>query len=354
VPPVIVPPGHIVFSSLQLGADAPAIAPPAPVIVPPLPAGLKFDLADALRPPAPGSITFAAFAVPTSAPEIAAPERAAVALLDLKPVNPTPEALPALDQPVPQPVLVGARDTCPVPAAVTTATIADVTPDRFGVTLAAAALAQTESFVIYDARYTRIAFPAGDVPSLYGVCTDVIIRAYRALGIDLQAQLQQSRLRGGDTSIDHRRTETLRRFFDVYGERVAITPFAEDYLPGDIVTYYRPQNKSSTSHIAIVSDRIAPSGRPMIIHNRGHGVQLEDGLFVDRITGHYRYAATVAAPVTANVLIGPAVTAAQRMAALVVPTLVDSGRLPRSPATTRLALRLTGSSIRSPMTALPR
>ena len=70
-----------------------------------------------------------------------------------------------------------------------------------------------------------------------------------------------------------------------------MTDFAEDYQPGDIVTYHRPQNQHSRSHIAIVSDRLGPSGRPMIVHNRGWGPQLEDGLFVDEITGHYRFGA---------------------------------------------------------------
>ena len=68
-----------------------------------------------------------------------------------------------------------------------------------------------------------------------------------------------------------------------------ISEFAEDYRPGDIVTYYRPQNRTSTAHIAVVSDKLAPSGRLMVVHNRGWGPQLEDALFVDKITGHYRY-----------------------------------------------------------------
>jgi hypothetical protein len=81
----------------------------------------------------------------------------------------------------------------------------------------------------------------------------------------------------------------LRRFFAARGEALPITAFSEDYLPGDIVTYYRPQNRRNRSHIAVVSTVVAPSGRPMIIHNRGWGPQLEDALFVDQITGHYRY-----------------------------------------------------------------
>ncbi len=161
-------------------------------------------------------------------------------------------------------------------------------PAHFGRALAAAALAQTDEFVIYNARYVSLAFPGGDTQPLYGVCTDVVIRAYRALGIDLQKLIHASRLGRGDPSIDHRRVEVVRRFLTRYGTSLAISEFAEDYRPGDIVTYHRPEGRISQYHIAIVTDRIAPSGRPLIAHNRGWGPQVEDALFVDRITGHYR------------------------------------------------------------------
>ncbi len=167
----------------------------------------------------------------------------------------------------------------------------------FGTRLAVAARAQTSTFVIYNDQYRRIAYPMGDVPALFGVCTDVVVRAYRALGVDLQALVQRSGLGSGDTSIDHRRVSTLRRFFAAHGEEVGVSDFAEDYLPGDIVTYDRPQNRHSRTHIAIVADQVGPSGRPMIVHNRGWGPQMEDALFVDRITGHYRFAGQGANPV---------------------------------------------------------
>ena len=134
-----------------------------------------------------------------------------------------------------------------------------------------------------------MSFPMGDVPAMFGVCTDVIIRAYRAVGIDLQANIHAARIGSGDRSIAHRRTFTLRRYFASRGASLPVTDFIEDFLPGDVVTYDRPQNRGSRDHIAIVSDIFAPSGRPMIVHNRGWGPQLEDALFVDRITGHYRY-----------------------------------------------------------------
>ena len=167
-----------------------------------------------------------------------------------------------------------------------------LTAQEFGARLAQAAQNQVEGFVVYNDAYRTISYPNGDVSDLFGVCTDVVVRAYRALGLDLQVLVQQARVGTGDRNIDHRRTEVLRRFFAAKGESLPITEFPEDYLPGDVVSYYRPQNQHTRSHIAIVSSVMAPSGRLMIIHNRGWGPQLEDALFVDQITGHYRYRGT--------------------------------------------------------------
>lgn len=161
--------------------------------------------------------------------------------------------------------------------------------EQFGALLAKAAEQQIGGFVIYDDTYRTISYPMGDVRALFGVCTDVVVRAYRALGLDLQTLVHEARAGSGDKNIDQRRTEVLRRFFAKAGQTLPITSFAEDYKPGDIVTYYRPQNQRTRAHIAIVSSVYAPSGRPMIVHNRGWGPQLEDALFVDEITGHYRY-----------------------------------------------------------------
>jgi uncharacterized protein YijF (DUF1287 family) len=155
--------------------------------------------------------------------------------------------------------------------------------------LSDAAREQLGELVIYNPKYQTIGYPMGDVRSLFGVCTDVVVRAYRKLGVDLQVLIQQTRSGTGDRNIDHRRVEVVRRFLARHGQALPISDFGEDYQPGDIVTYYRPQNRSSTSHIAIVTDQLAPSGRPMIVHNRGWGPQLEDALFVDKITGHYRF-----------------------------------------------------------------
>ncbi|MEZ5844526.1 MAG: DUF1287 domain-containing protein [Hyphomicrobiaceae bacterium] len=175
--------------------------------------------------------------------------------------------------------------------------------DAFGRALAAAAEAQTGDLIVYTAVYRRIAYPRGDISPMHGSCSDVVVRAYRSLGIDLQEHVQRAGVGSGDPSIDHRRTETLRRLFAKLGAALPVTAFPEDYKPGDIVTYHRPHSRVSRAHIAIVSDRLAPTGRPMIVHNRGWGAQLEDALFADVITGHYRLTESMVPPESTGVLI---------------------------------------------------
>ncbi|KAB2846565.1 MAG: DUF1287 domain-containing protein [Hyphomicrobiaceae bacterium] len=159
----------------------------------------------------------------------------------------------------------------------------------FGEKLAAAAFEQTKKDVTYDPRYVRISYPMGDVPEHLGVCTDVVIRAYRVFGIDLQQLVQTTRSGTGDTNIDHRRVIILRKFLEKHGQSLPVSAFPEDYKPGDLVTYFKPYGRTSKFHIAIVSDRLTPDARPLIIHNRGYGAKLEDALFRERITGHYRF-----------------------------------------------------------------
>jgi uncharacterized protein len=165
-----------------------------------------------------------------------------------------------------------------------------VPANDFGVALAAVARRQTSHFVFYNSAYMKIAYPMGDVPSYMGVCTDVVVRAYRALGIDLQVLVHKSGVGSGDTNIDHRRVEVLRRFFALAGTSLPITANAADYKPGDIVTYYMPNGWLSKTHIAIVAAEKTATGVPLIVHNRGWGVQAEDWLFAEKITGHFRYA----------------------------------------------------------------
>ncbi len=159
----------------------------------------------------------------------------------------------------------------------------------FGKRLVAAARDQLSFLVIYDPSYRKLDYPMGDVPSYIGVCTDVVVRAYRQLGIDLQPLVHRSGLGSGDRNIDHRRVNVLGRFFKRYGKSLPISDDGKDYKPGDLVTYHVPDGRYSKTHIAIVSDRTSPDGVPLVIHNRGYGVREEDWLFGSRITGHFRY-----------------------------------------------------------------
>lgn len=163
-----------------------------------------------------------------------------------------------------------------------------------------AALLRTQSQVRYDGRYVKIAYPNGDVPANIGVCTDVVVRSYRRLGVDLQQLVHEDMKRNfsrypskriwgltrPDSNIDHRRVPNLRVFFGRNGQSLAVGKQTKNYLPGDLVTWMLPNN---LPHIGIVTDKIAPSGTPKIVHNIGHGPQLEDVLFAWKITGHYRY-----------------------------------------------------------------
>lgn len=164
--------------------------------------------------------------------------------------------------------------------------------------LVSAAREQTLHAVTYDGTYTRIVYPMGDVPNDRGVCSDVVIRAYSSIGIDLQVLVHEDmvanfarypalwRLRKPDTNIDHRRVPNLQRFFVRAGARIAESS-ERNYNPGDLVTWMLPGN---LPHIGIVSDRrAANSDRPLIIHNIGAGPKEEDMLYSYPITGHYRY-----------------------------------------------------------------
>ena len=162
-------------------------------------------------------------------------------------------------------------------------------PQSFALDLVAAARQQRAVLAIYDPSYRKLDYPMGDVPWYIGVCTDVVVRAYRKMGIDLQQLVHQSRLGSGDRNIDHRRVRVLKKFFARKGTRLKVSDNPEDYKPGDLVTYYLPEGTFSKTHIAIVSDRKTASGVPLVIHNIGYGVSEEDWLFGSKITGHYRY-----------------------------------------------------------------
>ncbi|MCB1527295.1 MAG: DUF1287 domain-containing protein [Hyphomicrobiaceae bacterium] len=177
-----------------------------------------------------------------------------------------------------------------VPLAASSSSLAtSATEPGFGERLAAAARNQTWVPVIYDPAYRKIDYPGGDVPWYLGVCTDVVVRAYRTLGIDLQVLVHKARVGSGDTNIDHRRVPVLRRYFQRFARSLPTSQQPDAYAPGDIVTYHLPDGRYSKTHIAIVSDRKNGSGTPLIIHNRGWGVSEEDWLFSEKITGHYRF-----------------------------------------------------------------
>ncbi len=173
--------------------------------------------------------------------------------------------------------------------------------DSFYKQLADSAYTLTRDRVFYDPSYYSIPYPNGDVPANKGVCTDVVIRAYRKFGIDLQQLVHEdikanfsiypSKQKWGllkpDTNIDHRRVPNLQVFFGRKGKIKAISGNPADYYPGDIVTW---DLGKGITHIGIVSSWKSRDGkRPLIIHNIGRGQVMEDCLFNWTITGHYSY-----------------------------------------------------------------
>lgn len=150
----------------------------------------------------------------------------------------------------------------------------------------------------YDGSYRRLAYPGGDLPLDRGVCTDVVVRAYRKYGIDLQKLVHEDMqgawaaypklwgLSRPDTNIDHRRVPNLATFFQRNGEKLSIASDPKVFLPGDLVTW---KLTSGVPHIGIVSDRRTSAGTPLVVHNIGWGAQEEDILFRFTITGHFRF-----------------------------------------------------------------
>ena len=170
---------------------------------------------------------------------------------------------------------------------------------NFSFKLSNSAISLTKDKVVYDPAYFVLKYPNGDVPADKGVCTDVVIRAYRKLGIDLQKEVHEDMvknfskypkkwgLKRADSNIDHRRVPNLQVFFAKFGKVKPITINPNDYVPGDIVTWNLPKN---LTHIGIVVNQKSPDGkRFMIVHNIGAGQVLQDCLFSWTITGHYFY-----------------------------------------------------------------
>lgn len=163
--------------------------------------------------------------------------------------------------------------------------------------LVRAARAQVGVTVRYDPAYRTIGYPNGDVPLDRGVCTDVVVRAYRGIGIDLQARVHEDMLaawtvypkiwglKAPDANIDHRRVQNLTTFFARHGQTLPTGDDPRGYRAGDIVTW----NVDGLAHIGIVAERRTRAGVPFIVHNIGAGARMEDVLFAYPITGHYRW-----------------------------------------------------------------
>ncbi|WP_425497286.1 DUF1287 domain-containing protein [Luteimonas flava] len=160
-----------------------------------------------------------------------------------------------------------------------------------------AARAQIGVTVRYDPAYIRLSYPGGDVPDDRGVCTDVVVRALRTQGLDLQQAIHED-MRSAfaayprdwgadapDRNIDHRRVPNQMRWFERQGWQRAIGQRAADFRPGDIVAW---RLRSGQLHIGIVSDRRSAAGTPLILHNIARGTREDDLLFDHTIIGHYR------------------------------------------------------------------
>jgi uncharacterized protein YijF (DUF1287 family) len=170
---------------------------------------------------------------------------------------------------------------------------AAVKPDK----LVVSARSQIGVTVSYDPAYRKLKYPGGDVPLKTGVCCDVVVRALREQGMDLQKELHEDMLRDfdaypkkwglkkPDANIDHRRALNLMTWFKRKGCAQSVEAKAENFAAGDIVSW---DLGGGVTHIGIVSDRRSTNNMPLIIHNIGSGTQEEDVLLSFTIIGHYR------------------------------------------------------------------
>lgn len=177
--------------------------------------------------------------------------------------------------------------------------ITSIAQHSFSQQLSDAALELTHQEVVYDPSYFSISYPNGDVPADKGVCTDVVIRAYRKLGIDLQKEVHEDMkrnfnvypniwgLKTTDKNIDHRRVPNLMTFFSRFGKEKSKSKIASNFRPGEIVCW---SLGGGLTHIGLVVDKKSKDGqRYLIVHNIGGGQVLEDCLFNYQIIGHYSY-----------------------------------------------------------------
>jgi hypothetical protein len=179
-------------------------------------------------------------------------------------------------------------------------------PDA-GAKIAAAAIEQTKSKVVYDPAYVVIPYPGGDVPADRGVCADVIVRALRKVGVDLQKEVHEDMkanfgaypkrwgLKKPDRNIDHRRVPNLETWFTRKGVRRPLTERVANFQAGDVVSWNLKGDDGYLAHIGVVTAKKTRRGRPLIVHNIGAGPMLEDVLFEWKMVGHFRPAAVTSA-----------------------------------------------------------
>jgi uncharacterized protein YijF (DUF1287 family) len=165
--------------------------------------------------------------------------------------------------------------------------------------LVEAAIAQSKVTTGYDPSWVKINYPGGDVTEDTGVCSDVVVRAFRKTGIDLQKEVHEDMTRawsvypkrwganGTDTSIDHRRVLNLMTYFDRQGKALPVTNDRADYIPGDVIAW---QLSDGVEHIGILTNFCSqPDQHYLVVHNIGSGARIEDVLLAWKIIGHYRY-----------------------------------------------------------------
>jgi uncharacterized protein YijF (DUF1287 family) len=165
--------------------------------------------------------------------------------------------------------------------------------------LVEAAVEQSKLTTGYDPSWVKIDYPGGDVPQDTGVCSDVVVRAFRKTGIDLQKEVHEDMTRawsaypkrwganGTDTNIDHRRVLNLMTYFDRQGKSLPISNDRADYHPGDVIAW---QLSDGVEHIGILTNYWSqPDQHYLVVHNIGSGARIEDVLLAWKIIGHYRY-----------------------------------------------------------------
>ena len=255
----------------------------------------------ARRAPAPVVRVAARPAVVKPAPVVRVAARPAVA-------KPAPVVKRAVAQPAIRPMLAVNRAAKPrvqkaIQRTVQQPKVRRIDPNvSFGYALSNAAIERTRHNVRYDGKYLKIGYPWGDVPKSIGVCTDVVIRAYRKLGIDLQQEVHKDisadfyaypnltkwGLERPDPNIDHRRVYNLQAFFKRHKAELPRSRNPKDYKPGDLVTWMVGPQFPHIGVVVNVPSKADPN-RLMISHNIGRGPQIEDILFSFPMTGHYRY-----------------------------------------------------------------